>query len=130
MRAATSVYLFQEDVRFFGEGPCRLLRGIQEYGSLRASAANMQLSYSKAIAMMNRAEEVLGFSLTEKQIGGKGGGGSRLTPQAIAFLEKYEAYREACYETNRKLYLEFFSEQQKKASHSDRFAPCGQDDSI
>ena len=70
----------------------------------------MNLSYSKAISIMNRAEEALGFSLTEKQIGGKGGGGSKLTPQAVAFLEKYEAYREACYEANRKLYLEFFSE--------------------
>ena len=110
MRAATSIYLFKDDVRFFGGGPCRLLRGIQECGSLRAAASKMNLSYSKAIAMVNRAEEVLGFPLTEKQIGGKGGGGSVLTPEAISFLEKYEAYREACYEANRKLYMEFFSE--------------------
>ena len=110
MRAATSIYLFQDDERFFGEGPCRLQRGIQECGSLRASAMKMNLPYSKANAIMNRAEEALGFSLTEKQIGGKCGGGSKLTPEAIAFLEKYEAYREACYEANRKLYLEFFSE--------------------
>ena len=110
MRAATSIYLFEGDVRFFGEGPCRLLRGIEECGSLRASAAKMKLSYSKAITIVSRAEEALGFPLTEKQIGGKGGGGSKLTPQAIAFLEKYEAYREACYEANRKLYLDFFSE--------------------
>ena len=110
MRAATSMYLFKDDVRFFGEGPCRLLRGIQECGSLRAAASKMNLSYSKAIAMVNRAEEALGFPLTEKQIGGKGGGGSILTAEALAFLEKYEAYREACYEANRKLYMEFFSE--------------------
>ena len=70
----------------------------------------MNLSYSKAIAMVNRAEETLGFPLTEKRIGGKGGGGSVLTSEAILFLEKYEAYREACYEANRKLYMEFFSE--------------------
>ncbi len=68
MRAATSIYLFKDDVRFFGEGPCRLLRGIQECGSLRAAALKMNLSYSKAIAMVNRAEEALGFPLTEKQI--------------------------------------------------------------
>ena len=110
MRAATSIYLFKDDVRFSGEGPCRLLRGIQECGSLRAAATRMNLSYSKAIAMVNSAEEALGFPLTEKQIGGKGGGGSVLTEEAISFLEKYEAYREACYEANRKLYLEFFSE--------------------
>lgn len=110
MRAATSIYFYKNDVRFFGEGPYRLLRGIEECGSLRAAAAKMNLSYSKAITMVGRAEEALGFQLTEKQIGGKGGGGSKLTPQAVAFLEKYEAYREACYEANRKLYLEFFSE--------------------
>ena len=110
MRAATSIYLFKDDIRFFGEGPCRLLRGVQECGSLRAAATRMNLSYSKAIAMVNRAEEALGFPLTEKQIGGKGGGGSVLTEEAISFLEKYEAYREACYEANRKLYMEFFSE--------------------
>ena len=110
MRAATSIYLYKDDIRFFGEGPCRLLRGIQECGSLRAAASKMNLSYSKAIAMVNRAEEALGFPLTEKQIGGKGGGGSVLTSEAISFLEKYEAYREACYEANRKLYMEFFSE--------------------
>ena len=110
MRAATSIYLFKDDIRFFGEGPCSLLRGVQECGSLRAAALKMNLSYSKAFAMVNRAEEALGFPLTEKQIGGKGGGGSVLTEEAISFLEKYEAYREACYEANRKLYLEFFSE--------------------
>ena len=110
MRAAPSIYLFKDDIRYFGEGPCRLLRGVQECGSLRAAATRMNLSYSKAIAMVNRAEEALGFPLTEKQIGGKGGGGSVLTEEAISFLEKYEAYREACYEANRKLYLEFFSE--------------------
>lgn len=110
MRAATSIYLYKEDVRFFGEGPCRLLHAIEECGSLRAAAAKMNLSYSKAILMMNRAEQALGFPLTEKQIGGTGGGGSQLTPQAVHFLGKYEAYREACYEANRKLYLEFFSE--------------------
>ena len=110
MRAATSIYLFKDDIRFFGEGPCRLLRGVQECGSLRAAATRMNLSYSKAIAMVYRAEEALGLPLTEKQSGGKGGGGSVLTEEAISFLEKYEAYREACYEANRKLYLEFFSE--------------------
>ena len=110
MRAATSIFLYEKDIRFFGEGPCRLLHGIEECGSLRAAAAKMNLSYSKAITMINRAEAVLGFALTEKQIGGKGGGGSRLTPEAVTFLKKYEGYREACYEANRKLYLEFFSE--------------------
>lgn len=110
MREATSIFLYEGDERFFGEGPCRLFHGIEECGSLRGAAAKMNLSYSKALSMVSRAEKALGFPLTEKTIGGKGGGGSRLTPEAKAFLEKYEGYREACYEANRRLYKEFFPE--------------------
>lgn len=110
MRPVTNVFLYEENEKFFGEGPCRLLRGIETYGSLRAAALQMNLSYSKATAMVNRAEKALGFSLTDKSIGGKGGGGSRLTEEAKVFLQKYETYREACYETNRRLYREIFSE--------------------
>ena len=110
MRAVTNIFLYQEDEKFFGEGPCRLLHGIEAHGSLRAAAIQMNLSYSKATAMINRAEKALGFPLTEKTIGGKGGGGSHLTNEARLFLKKYEAYREACYETNCRLYREIFSE--------------------
>jgi molybdate transport system regulatory protein len=62
--------------RFFGEGPCRLLHRIEETGSLRAAAQAMGLSYSKALRMVKRAEKELGFALTRKTIGGRGGGGS------------------------------------------------------
>lgn len=108
MRAVTNIYLYENDEKFFGTGPCRLLHAIDEKGSLRAAAASMELSYSKAIAIIHRAEEALDFPLTEKIIGGKGGGSSRLTAEARVFLEKYEAYKEACDEANKKLYSEFF----------------------
>ena len=87
--------------RFFGEGPCRLLHRIEETGSLRAAAQAMGLSYSKALRMVKRAEKELGFALTRKTIGGRGGG-------ARQFLERYEAYRDACVQTDRELYYKFF----------------------
>ena len=68
----------------------------------------MELSYSKAIAMIHRAEDVLGFPLTDKAIGGKGGGGSQLTEEARIFIRKYEEYKEACDEANRRLFREIF----------------------
>jgi len=40
--------------------------------------------------------------------GGKDGGGSRLTPEGEEWLNKYEAYRDACVQANRKLYQQFF----------------------
>ena len=111
MRPATRIFLRGDDgEKFFGEGPCRLLKGIERTGSLRSAAKEMEMAYTKALRLVNRAEEVLGFPLTERTVGGKGGGGSRLTPQAKEFIKQYEAYRDACYEANARLYRRFFPE--------------------
>lgn len=110
MEAVTNVMLYKDNLKFFGEGPRRLLHGIEKNGSLRAAALEMNLSYSKALHMMKRAEEALGFSLTEKSIGGKGGGGSCLTKEAKVFLEKFDRYQEACYEANSRIFNEIFSD--------------------
>ena len=98
-----------EGEKFFGEGPYRLMLLIEETGSLRAAAMKMDMAYTKALKIMNRAEEVLGFELTVKKTGGRAGGGSKLTPQGKEWVERYGKYREACIAANRKLYLEFFS---------------------
>lgn len=97
--------------KFFGEGPYRLLTLIEETGSLRKAALSMGMAYTKALRILNRAEEVLGCPLTERTVGGSSGGGSRLTQKGKEWTEKYAAYRDACTAANRKLYLEFFSDQ-------------------
>lgn len=109
MYSVTRVFLKDENGdKFFGEGPCRLLRGIERTGSLRAAAQEMGMAYTKALHLLKHAEAALGFPLTERSIGGKGGGGSELTPGARAFVEKYEIYRNACYEANEALYRQIF----------------------
>ena len=109
MRSVTNIYLYHRDEKFFGEGPRRLLHAIKECGSLRSAAKSMDMSYSKALQLISRAEKALGFSLTQKVIGGKGGGGSILTQEAETFLKTYEEYLEACYEANERLYSRYFS---------------------
>ena len=90
MRPVIRVYLYDENgERFFGEGPLRLLHAVEETGSLRSAAAQMGLSYSKALRLVQHAEKELGFALTCKTIGGRGGGGSTLTAEARQFLERY-----------------------------------------
>ena len=112
MHPVIHVYLYDEEgTRFFGEGPCRLLHAIDETGSLRQAAQKMGMAYTKALPMLRRAEEALGFPLTEKIIGGKGGGGSRLTAEAKEFLQRYETYRAACRKADASLYSQFFPTQ-------------------
>ena len=112
MKAVTKItFLDDNGSKFFGEGPARLLRGIETNGSLRAAALSMGMAYTKALTLMKNAETALGFSLVIRTAGGKSGGGSTLTKEGREWLEKYESYRDACLEANRRLYMDFFPQQ-------------------
>ena len=109
MKPITKITLTDDNgIKFFGEGPCRLLRCVEKTGSLRAAAMEMEMAYSKASKILKQAEENLGFPLTARSTGGKDGGGSVLTPEGLQFLQQYEAYRDACIKANQALYRQFF----------------------
>ena len=112
MKAITRItFLDDNDQKFFGEGPARLLRGVEATGSLRAAAMSMEMAYTKALKLIRNAENALGFALIHRSTGGKDGGGSCLTTEGKEWLQRYEAYRDACKEANSRLYLEFFPQQ-------------------
>lgn len=81
--------------KFFGKGPYDLLVNVKKYGSLNKAAAEMELSYHKALKLIKAAEKGFGFSLMSKKIGGEKGGGSLLTPEALEIIEKYEKFEKA-----------------------------------
>ena len=110
MKALTKIQITDDNgIKFFGEGPCRLLRCVEKTGSLRAAAMEMEMAYSKASKILKQAESTLGYSLTMRSAGGKDGGGSVLTPEGKRWLAQYEAYRDACVKANRELYRQYFS---------------------
>ena len=109
MKAITKIIFLDEDgEKFFGEGPARLLRRVEEYGSLRGAAISMEMAYTKALKLMKQAEAALGYPLITRTTGGKDGGGSSLTPEGLRWLRQYEAYRNACVKSNQELYRQFF----------------------
>ena len=111
MKAQTRIIFIDENNnKFFGEGPAKLLHAIEEHGSLRTASLSMGMAYTKALKLIKNAENALGFPLTTRTTGGKTGGGSQLTPAGKEWLIRYEKYRDACIQTNQQLYLEFFSE--------------------
>ncbi len=75
--------------KFYGEGPHKLLQLIDQTGSLSDASKMMKLSYRKALNIIVRAEEHLGFKLLDRTIGGVSGGGSRLTERARQWMEQY-----------------------------------------
>ncbi len=82
--------------KVFGDGPCKLLKGIEEHGSLSNAAKAMGMSYSQAHNLIKNIEEKLGFSLLARKVGGSGGGGSELTQEAHDLMKKYLEFHNEC----------------------------------
>lgn len=78
-----TVRLYTDDYqRCFGPGIATLLERVREHRSLRSAAASMAMAYSKAWRIIRTAEGVFGCKLLSSTIGGHGGGGAVLTPEA------------------------------------------------
>ena len=117
MEPMIKVYLADDSgEKFFGEGPYQLLKGIDKSGSLRASAAEMRMAYTKALKIIKQAEEHLGYPLINRVRGGKCGGGSQITIEGKKLIMQYEQYAEACRNANRQIYQEIFGSEREKTS--------------
>ena len=82
------------DGKFFGPGVAQLLENVQALHSLSKASKKMSLSFTKALKMIKTAEENLGFELLERQVGGRAGGGSKLTPKAKKLLALYRNFED------------------------------------
>lgn len=90
-----------DDTLVYGKGINRLLQLCSRCHSLHKAADEMQMSYRKALQIVQRAEKCFGQPLLVRTIGGREGGGSRLTPFAerlVAAFSGLESELEAAAE--------------------------------
>lgn len=80
---------------FFGDGIYQLLILIDKHKSINLATEEMKMSYSKAWKILKIAEKELGFKLLVTKSGGFSGGGSNLSNECIAFMEKYEKFKKS-----------------------------------
>jgi len=92
MGPACRIWLHVDGVRMFGRGTHELLVHVAETGSLHRAAKLMGMSYTKALQLLGQTEEHLGLKLLERHAGGASGGGSSLTPEGRALVERYERF--------------------------------------
>lgn len=109
LKVRASLRIVRED-KLFGPGVAQLLEGVEELGSLRRSAARMEMSYNKAWSVVHGCEEALGFALLERHIGGAGGGGAVLTERGKALLARYRAFSKRAHELLDQMAAEYFSD--------------------
>ncbi len=92
------IWLETEDNVFLGEGRVRLLRMIQETGSLSKAAVQLKMSYKKAWTLLDSTNRSAKQPITVASTGGKGGGGVALTPYGIKMIEAFENLNERCWD--------------------------------
>lgn len=74
-----SVWMTVGDQNFGGHGRIALLLAIAEHGSITQAARALGMSYKAAWDAIDTMNNLAGEPLVQRQAGGKGGGGTRLT---------------------------------------------------
>lgn len=113
MQIRSKLWIEIEGEPVFGRGRMKLLRAIQSYGSINQAAKEINISYRKAWSYIRAMEERLRIKLVETHVGGVNGGGCQLTPEALKFIDKYEALEDDVYRFANERFGEIFLKQNK-----------------
>jgi molybdate transport system regulatory protein len=99
----------KEGKNFLGSGRIELLERIDKTGSIHAAAKEMKMSYKAAWERINGMNDIADQPIITRTTGGRGGGGTVLTPYARELIATYHRFNE--------LHRQFI----------DRFAEAGSD---
>jgi molybdate transport system regulatory protein len=90
LEVRSKVWLEVDGEPLLGEGRERLLRLIEQEGSISAAARAMAIPYRKAWSYLENMEKKLGFALVERHKGGARGGRTTLTAEACSLLVRFD----------------------------------------
>ena len=85
----TNIWLEVNGEVAFSRWRADLLMAVDRAGSISGAAKDLDIQYRLAWQRINEMENRLGVSLVEPTVGGKGGGGSKLTPLAFQLIERF-----------------------------------------
>ena len=83
------IWLARDGETLAGRERIALLRALADTGSISAAARALGMSYKHAWDTIEAMNRVAGEALVASSVGGKGGGGARLTTYALELLETF-----------------------------------------
>lgn len=83
------LWVTKDDQNFLGRGRISLLENIQKTGSIHAAAKEMKMSYKTAWDSIDAMNNLSDEPLVVRVSGGKGGGGTHLTPKGEEIIEAF-----------------------------------------
>ena len=108
LKVKSKIWIEIEGRPLLGEGRRNLLKYIEERGSISRAARELGISYKRAWSYIKNMEDRLGVRLVEKCVGGKGGGGAKLTAEGNALIEKYDRLQAGNQETVNRSFKDIF----------------------
>lgn len=78
-----------------GPGKVALMELISKHGSISAAGKEMGMSYRRAWLLVDEINQIFRKPLVEKQMGGSGGGGARLTEFGRGVVNRYRSIEAA-----------------------------------
>lgn len=95
LRARFKLWLSTRDIEgVFGDGKWRLLKAIENTGSLTSASESLRISYRKAWGDLKKAQEAMNITLVEKKRGGILGGQTNLTEKGKKWVKAYTRFRD------------------------------------
>lgn len=85
-----------DDGILLGRGRHKLLMAINEYGSINKAAKSISMSYKKAWKLIDQLNENAPSPIVKKSTGGKGGGGTSVTPFGMSIINKFDIIDQKC----------------------------------
>jgi molybdate transport system regulatory protein len=74
-----------------GGGKTALLLAVDRFGSIQRAADEFGMSYRHAWGAIKKIEQRAGFKIVDTKLGGRDGGGARLTPKEKAFVGRVDS---------------------------------------
>ena len=74
-----------------GGGKTALLLAVDRFGSIQRAADEFGMSYRHALGAIRRIEKRAGFKIVDTRLGGKEGGGARLTAKGKVFVDRVDS---------------------------------------
>lgn len=84
----------KEDNGILGDGKWKILKAIDETGSLTAACDKLGITYRRTWNDLKTIEQQLGFALLEKSRGGVEGGSTSLTPEGKKLIKAFDDFHE------------------------------------
>lgn len=89
IQPAFKVWLEFKRQNILGKGGAKILQAIENESSISKAAKTVKMSYRYVWGYIAKIEKILGEPVVQTQIGGKSGGGAKLTRKGKLLLNQY-----------------------------------------